>query len=230
MKAMKALFSSVLVALLVGSTMGLTYTGAQATTTTSTEVVSEAPITAPSVALTEPITEITTIPAPIPTPTPTEAPTEALIVAPTVALVEPTEAPTEPAPAPTEETYPAPPVEPNTAGPVCMEDDPCWDCTTMGNKICGNPVCIAQGLVTAADQTCIDYWEPSAGVRMVYFQGDGIEASQIYSRTLGAGLSFDEQQSTFGDFYLGVYKAGYAPAGSLTFASSDPANVYAFRQ
>lgn len=21
--------------------------------------------------------------------------------------------------------------------PICQEDMPCWDCTTMGNKICG---------------------------------------------------------------------------------------------
>lgn len=23
------------------------------------------------------------------------------------------------------------------APPVCQEDEPCWDCTTMGNRICG---------------------------------------------------------------------------------------------
>lgn len=22
---------------------------------------------------------------------------------------------------------------------VCEEDQPCWDCTTMGNRICGHP-------------------------------------------------------------------------------------------
>lgn len=21
--------------------------------------------------------------------------------------------------------------------PACQEDEPCWDCTTMGNRICG---------------------------------------------------------------------------------------------
>lgn len=24
-----------------------------------------------------------------------------------------------------------------SAAPACYEDDPCWDCTTMGNRICG---------------------------------------------------------------------------------------------
>lgn len=23
--------------------------------------------------------------------------------------------------------------------PSCAEDDPCWDCHTMGNQICGAP-------------------------------------------------------------------------------------------
>ena len=25
----------------------------------------------------------------------------------------------------------------STAAPACQEDEPCWDCTTMGNQICG---------------------------------------------------------------------------------------------
>ena len=24
--------------------------------------------------------------------------------------------------------------------PVCFEDMPCWDCTTMGNQLCGEDV------------------------------------------------------------------------------------------
>lgn len=24
-----------------------------------------------------------------------------------------------------------------SAAPACMEDQPCWDCTAMGNKVCG---------------------------------------------------------------------------------------------
>lgn len=27
--------------------------------------------------------------------------------------------------------------EPVAATVVCQEDDPCWDCSTMGNLICG---------------------------------------------------------------------------------------------
>jgi hypothetical protein len=42
-------------------------------------------------------------------------------------------------PAPT--TTPAPP--PAVTGP-CMEDEPCWDCSTMGNGVCG-PLTISVG-------------------------------------------------------------------------------------
>lgn len=34
----------------------------------------------------------------------------------------------------------APPAEPTT---TCLEDEPCWDCTVMGNGICGPPPTIA---------------------------------------------------------------------------------------
>ncbi len=52
--------------------------------------------------------------------------------------------------------------------PMCLEDQPCWDCATMGNKICGpvtvvdaysdNPIvnCEAQGLITAEDYSCVN--------------------------------------------------------------------------
>ena len=27
----------------------------------------------------------------------------------------------------------------NRAPIVCAEDEPCWNCATMGNRLCGNP-------------------------------------------------------------------------------------------
>ena len=30
---------------------------------------------------------------------------------------------------------------------ACMEDEPCWDCATMGNRVCGHP----SAMVTAED-------------------------------------------------------------------------------
>lgn len=45
--------------------------------------------------------------------------------------------------APVTESYPAP-----LPSSVCMEDQPCWNCATMGNGICGNPACDAVNLFT----------------------------------------------------------------------------------
>lgn len=41
------------------------------------------------------------------------------------------------------ESYPAP-----LPTVECLEDMPCWDCTTMGNGICGNPACKAMNQFT----------------------------------------------------------------------------------
>ncbi len=41
--------------------------------------------------------------------------------------------PVEPTPTTTTTTTTVPPDEPA----VCHEDEPCWDCETMGNRICG---------------------------------------------------------------------------------------------
>jgi len=35
------------------------------------------------------------------------------------------------------------------AEPVCQEDEPCWDCTTMGNQICGTPAVVTPPVITA---------------------------------------------------------------------------------
>lgn len=57
----------------------------------------------------------------VPAPTPTVPSAIAKVATPTTA----------PAPAPVETTAAPAPVQ-------CEEDQPCWDCTTMGNKICGD--------------------------------------------------------------------------------------------
>ena len=62
----------------------------------------------------------------------------------------PTEAPTEaPAPEPTEPpaTTPQPADEPSPADAVIEEDDPRWDCRTMGNRICGTDIAGTRYLV-----------------------------------------------------------------------------------
>lgn len=47
-----------------------------------------------------------------------------------VLVVDHLAVPDQPAPAPPAVTAPAP----------CQEDDPCWDCSTMGNHLCGPAV------------------------------------------------------------------------------------------
>lgn len=79
-----------------------------------------APIEEAVPVVTAPVTEIVT-PVTVPTPVPVTSPVEASPV------------PVEPSPVTTEAV---PVIEP-TAVPVCEEDQPCWDCSTMGNRICG---------------------------------------------------------------------------------------------
>jgi hypothetical protein len=125
-----------------------------ATVSASTEIV-----TAPDTVLHSESPEILTVAAPVVAPEPVAVP-ETVAEPATVVTPEPTASEpvassvaTEPAPAtatatatPEPESYVPPAPEPNT--PACMEDEPCWDCDTMGNGICGNPVCLAANLFT----------------------------------------------------------------------------------
>mgnify|MGYP001581966013 CR=1 FL=1 len=43
----------------------------------------------------------------------------------------------EPSERVTEALPPTPTIGEPWSQPPCVEDEPCWDCTTMGNKICG---------------------------------------------------------------------------------------------
>lgn len=87
----------------------------------------QAPITAPSQALTYEMPSVTTSPA-------TQAPATQAPEAPSQALSQAlSQAPKAPAT--------QAPHSPITQAPVqapCYEDEPCWDCATMGNLICGN--------------------------------------------------------------------------------------------
>jgi len=49
---------------------------------------------------------------------------------------------------------PTTPTPPTTVPPVvpCEEDEPCWDCETMGNKVCG-PAVIIPPIVVAPPAT-----------------------------------------------------------------------------
>ncbi|MEO7555482.1 MAG: hypothetical protein ABIV94_02605, partial [Acidimicrobiales bacterium] len=53
--------------------------------------------------------------------------------------------PAPPAPAPVT-ARPAPGTITTTNTPTsCQEDDPCWDCSTMGNHVCGPTVTVEAG-------------------------------------------------------------------------------------
>jgi hypothetical protein len=109
----------------------LTYSEPEVTTTAGTVVV---PVSEP-VAI-EPAAPATTVTTPA---TVEPAPAVVVPVAPVV-TVEPV------APAPATVAPTAPVVEP--VAPQCEEDQPCWNCATMGNGICGNPECAAHNLFT----------------------------------------------------------------------------------
>lgn len=157
MKTLKGLSLTAL--LLVGSFSFVAPT--QANTEVPTQAT-ETTLTAPTVDLSYDTTTITTTqaPAPLPEPTPALPPapveeqptTDPVEPAPTTVEEQPTAAPTEdnldsyPAPPP---VIPATPTAPTAndsnpdAGATCLEDEPCWDCNTMGNRICGKGEAIA---------------------------------------------------------------------------------------
>lgn len=117
----------------------------------------EAPAVGTEAGTTQATTEATTqatTQAPAPDPTPIQAPAPALTDPTPIVPTGPTAGPTSPAEAPTEAPslddtagYPAQPPAPTdlatagpevpTAGAICLEDEPCWNCSTMGNRICG---------------------------------------------------------------------------------------------
>lgn len=134
----------------------------QATTEAPTQGATQAPVEAPATDLTYESTTVTTTPAPAPTsptetptteaPAPVEVTTAATTEAPTAPATEapatPVEEPTTAAPEPTTDPTTEPTVSPEpTVEPACMEDQPCWNCSTMGNRICG-----------AAQGETIDEW------------------------------------------------------------------------
>lgn len=104
-----------------------------------------------------------------PSQAPIQAPSQALsqapIVAPSQALsYESPSVHTSPAPAPTVQALQAPsqaPVQAPVQAPRCEEDQPCWDCHTMGNLICG----IDAPQPTAAPETVTAAPEPATADR-----------------------------------------------------------------
>lgn len=117
------------------TTVATTQDTTQALTDTPTDVPTDTPTQAPTTTATD-----------TPTQAPSEAPTTGTTAGPTPTIEAPTAAPT----APDTAGYPAQPPAPTdlatagptgpavpTAGAVCYEDEPCWNCAVMGNRICG---------------------------------------------------------------------------------------------
>lgn len=137
-----------LAALLVAASMTLPLFAAKAsaepTAYVPAQVTVTEPVTAPVVKVEQEKVSVTTTPAPVAEPT-VEAVAEpvAEVVAPVaipvkVAPVAPKAKAVVPAPKQVH-TEPLPVVAP------CEEDEPCWDCKTMGNKICGPVAVPAEG-------------------------------------------------------------------------------------
>lgn len=100
--------------------------------------VAETAIVAPAVQLTEAEPSVQTVPAPVvetPAPVETAAPVATVAVEDTLDTY-PAPTPSIPAPTPTVPTNTATPA-PRMPAHDCLEDEPCWNCETMGNHICG---------------------------------------------------------------------------------------------
>ena len=154
---MKSLTALTLSALLVLGVVSASPSQAntEAPSIEATQTSSEALVQAPDAPLTYPSSEVSTTPAPTeapaPAPAPVEAPSQAPVEAPvepatevvseqpTAAPTAPTQAPVAPVEAPVEAPAPFEPREGFTTvdGAPCMEDDPCFNCLTMGNFFCG---------------------------------------------------------------------------------------------
>lgn len=176
--------------------LGATEAPTQAPTQAIVQPV-QAPITAPVQPLTYAAPTVTTQAA---TQAPTEVLTEAPIAAPIYAA---TEAPTQ--------------------APTCQEDMPCWDCETMGNLICGNPVCADLGLVTAEDLSCVpaSFYTATAAPTSCpttwYLFADGVCVDPSTLQPTN-----DTTEATVPE-NMGELALGDAWAGVGTHYSSDPA-------
>lgn len=67
-----------------------------------------------------------------------------------------------------------------TAQTQCMEDQPCWDCTTMGNKICGEG--FEEDLKEDADAA----WEGLSMEEQTYLNSIGATDQQVIDFRYGA--------------------------------------------
>jgi hypothetical protein len=95
------------------------------------------------------------------------------------------------------ESYPAPSAEPNT--PACIEDEPCWQCDTMGNGICGNPVCLAANLFTIDDSgTC--------GAVPAGLTPEELRADALYE--------FNSRNTVYEEWLLAAFEKTYIGFGS----------------
>lgn len=122
--------------ILMAFTVGFTGAQAQAPSHTPSQApsqgVTQAPITAPTQALTYVAPAVTTHPAT--TAQAHTAPTQPALKAPVApAIKAPTQAPKQVT------ASPKAPVKAAKTAPKarCEEDQPCWDCKTMGNRMCG---------------------------------------------------------------------------------------------
>ena len=116
---MKRLASALAVSVILMSLFTTPATAVEVPSVTVTPVIE-----APAVVLSFDKVTVTTEAAPAPEPEYIEP-----------VYVEPV--PVAPVPEPVYVQTPVPP-HGEPAPPVCQEDEPCWDCKTMGNRICGN--------------------------------------------------------------------------------------------
>lgn len=95
-----------------------------------------------------------------------------------------------------EPVQPAP--RPVVEVPACQEDDPCWDCETMGNRVCG-PV------MTIPDMPDpIVVWIEGDAVLSGHYAPDGPNSTRLVVDSIEGDGSYNVVCDTFSAFGLGA--------------------------
>lgn len=87
--------------------------------------------------------------------------------------------------------------EPVSQAPVCQEDEPCWDCETMGNRVCGPVMTIPD----MADPIVV--WVEGDAVLSGHYVADGPNSTRLMVDSIEGDGVYNVVCDTFSAFGLG---------------------------
>lgn len=92
-----------------------------------------------------------------------------------------------------------PPATESAAAVTCQEDEPCWDCETMGNRICGLPdVPANEALRAAAWET----WDAHAGWHILRVNPDKPVRVDVIGYSSKPSKDYTSLHGADGNWYL----------------------------